>query len=665
MQQQEVQRSKLERRLRGRRRRKAARNSLLIVTALFLTLSAGFSFPTLANGFADSWFGYVTILNSPKLVSSLQAAQSAGVVMAVHGWRHENFSQLNPAQAEQLVSQSIQVFRQAGLVPRAFVEPYDSILPPAVATAIQSEGLPIALPYTQPYEFLQAPYEYLYTWGWRNMTSYSDPRFLGAEAMIIQQQPRYVVLHVQDWNNYTKRLMQVYLSSTARTDVVVRVDDLDPNTKPAVVNDMSTLLKYHSLQELAFAVIPSAPLSDSPSLGGLATNIVLNGYWVYYAATAFLPACFLFMWRSTTDDDPDPDGTSRGPTDQGNPKVSIIVPAYNEEERIRESIQAALAQDYAGLIEVIVVNDGSADKTATIAAGYPVKLIDKKVNGGKASALNAGVGMSTGDILVFSDSDSRMAKDSVRLLVEYLQRNRGVSAVAGCLRTNGRKGNLLTAFQSVEYAIGQEVDKFLQGRSAGVLVCPGPLFATRRDVALQFPFDERSVIEDTDFTARLLKAGLRVGLESRAEVYTSVPRTVAAWAKQRKRWWAGFLEVWKVHKPWSRKNTWMVQNYILGYVVSLVSVALLVLIPFLAATYALPMVEVERGLLFALFPIAFFTALYAPSLWKRKRLILLLPLYSTVYFLMKTFLLASLYVKYLFRVRYYVRFGSRRVQVRW
>lgn len=86
--------------------------------------------------------------------------------------------------------------------------------------------------------------------------------------------------------------------------------------------------------------------------------------------------------------------------------------------------------------------------------------------------------------------------------------------MAGCLLVNGRRRNLLTLFQAIECRIGQEVDKFLQGRSGGLLVCPGPLFAVRRDVALQFPFNEQSVIEDTDFTARLLKAGLQVGLES-------------------------------------------------------------------------------------------------------------------------------------------------------
>lgn len=98
---------------------------------------------------------------------------------------------------------------------------------------------------------------------------------------------------------------------------------------------------------------------------------------------------------------------------------------------------------------------------------------------------------------------------------------------------------------------------------------------------------------------------------------------------------------------------------------SLVSLALLVLIPFLAAAYMVPAVEFERGLLFASFSIAFFTVLYAPFLTKEKKLILVLPLYSTVYFLMKTALLSWLYLRYLLRMSYHVQFGSRRVLVRW
>ncbi|HEV2137796.1 MAG TPA: glycosyltransferase [Nitrososphaerales archaeon] len=662
--QQEAQTRQSRRRTKGRRTRRALRQSLILSAALFLTVSTAFSFPTLANGYADSLFGYVTILNSPSLVSALRTAQSSGVVMAVHGWRHENFSQLSPDQAKQLVAQSIHVFDQAGLVPKAFVEPYDTVLPPAVASAIESQGLPITLPHTQPYEFLNASYEYLYTWGWRNMTSYNDPRLVGAEAMIIQQQPRYVVLHVQDWNNYSKRLMQVYLGSTARTDVVVRVDDLSPNTSPAAVNDMTTLVSYKSLQVLAFAIIPSAPLDDNHLVAGVGTSTILDGYWVFYVATAFLPACFLFIWRYTSDDDSDPDDSPKLGVFE-TPSVSVIIPAYNEADGIDDCLSSILTQDYRGTVEVIVVDDGSTDSTAAAASQYPVRLISLPANKGKANALNTGVKESTGEILLFSDSDSRLERNSLRLLVEYLQRNRDVGAVAGCLQVNGRGKNLLTYFQAMEYRIGQEVDKFLQGRSAGVLVCPGPLFAVRRDVALQFPFNENSVIEDADFSTRLLKAGLQVGLENEAFVYTDVPRSVAAWSRQRKRWWAGFLELWKTHKPWSRRNPWMLHNYILGYVTSLASLALLLFVPFLAATYAIPGIEIERGLLFALFPVAFFMALYAPFFVKEKKLILLLPLYSTVYFLMKTVLLASLYVRYLFGVKYRVQFGSRRVLVRW
>ena len=664
-QQQELQARPPHRKVKGRRARRAFHRLFLLSTAVFLTASAALSFPPLANGYADSLFGYVTILDTPDLASALRSAQSSGVVMAVHGWRHENFSQLNPEQARQLVTKSIQVFREAGIVPRAFVEPYDTVLSAGVAKAIESEGLPIALPYTRPYEFLNASYEYLYTWTWRNMTGFLDPRFVGSEAMIIQQQPRYVVLHVQDWNIYSKKLVSVFLGSTSRTDVVVRVDDINPNTPPSVINDMASLLKYKSVEELAFAVIPSAPLSDNHTVGGVGSSMILTGYWVFYVATAFFPACFLFMWRYTSSDDSDPEGSPHSLAGYESPKVSVIVPAYNEEKRIWECLESISRQDYRGAMEVIVVNDGSTDGTAAVASRYPVKLINHTTNRGKASALNSGVGESKGEILVFSDSDSRMEKSSVRLLVEYLQRNRDVGAVAGCLEVGGTDKSIMMYFQAIEYKIGQRVDKFLQGRSGSVLVCPGPLSAARRSLASEFPFNEHSVIEDADFTSRLLRAGMQVGMEPNAVVYTDVPRSIRAWAKQRKRWWAGFLELWKAQKPWSTRNSWMILNYILGYVVSLLSLLLMVLLPYFAATYALPMIEIERGLLFALFPIVFFMALYAPFLAKEKKMLLLLPAYSTAYYLMKTVLLSYLYLRYLVRAKYSVKFGSRKIMVRW
>src|SRR3989454_8366483 len=136
-QQQEHQARPPHRRVKGRRTKRVFYRLLLLSTAVFLTASAAFSFPPLANGYADSLFGYVTILDSPDLVSALRSAQSSGVVMAVHGWRHENFSQLNSEQARQLVDKSIQVVREAGSVPNHFVGPYDTVLSAGVAKAIE------------------------------------------------------------------------------------------------------------------------------------------------------------------------------------------------------------------------------------------------------------------------------------------------------------------------------------------------------------------------------------------------------------------------------------------------------------------------------------------------------------------------------------------------
>lgn len=203
------------------------------------------------------------------------------------------------------------------------------------------------------------------------------------------------------------------------------MDDLNPNTSQAVVNGMATLLGYKKftpgdgVRHHPVRPSPRQPIDRRNQNQPRAHRVlgILRGDG--------LLACFLFMWRSTSNDDPDPEGSPHELQRDKYPRMSIIVPAYNEEARIEDCVNAALGQDYAGPIEVIVVNDGSTDGTLVKASKHAVRIIDQKTNRGKAAALNVGVGESTGDIIVFSDSDSRMANDSVRFLVEYIQRNRG------------------------------------------------------------------------------------------------------------------------------------------------------------------------------------------------------------------------------------------------
>ncbi len=124
------------------------------------------------------------------------------------------------------------------------------------------------------------------------------------------------------------------------------------------------------------------------------------------------------------------------------PLVSIIVPAYNVAPYIEECVQSLLEQSYKN-IEIIIVNDGSTDKTGELSDVYShtysnVKVLHKK-NGGLSSARNAGIQRAKGEYIAFVDSDDYVAPDYVKILLELLVHHDGDIAVCGFVRTQKRK----------------------------------------------------------------------------------------------------------------------------------------------------------------------------------------------------------------------------------
>lgn len=115
------------------------------------------------------------------------------------------------------------------------------------------------------------------------------------------------------------------------------------------------------------------------------------------------------------------------------PKVSVIIPVYNQETYLAETINSVLAQSYA-FFELILVNDGSQDRTAEIINDYARR--DKRIiaihtsNSGKPAAINTGVTRAQGEIIAFMDHDDLMIPDRLEKQVAYLQTNPEVSAVS-------------------------------------------------------------------------------------------------------------------------------------------------------------------------------------------------------------------------------------------
>lgn len=246
-------------------------------------------------------------------------------------------------------------------------------------------------------------------------------------------------------------------------------------------------------------------------------------------------------------------------TKQGQAIVSIIIPAWNEEKNIEATMKSVI-ESRGVKAEVIVVDDGSTDRTFEIAsrvaretASMRVSVLRKK-NGGKASALNAGIARARGVVMVFLDADTIFTEDTVFHLVAPF-RDPLVGAVSGKVSI-ADASSVLTRMQQLEYMIGQNVQKRAFQMANAMSVIPGAVGAWRkRDIRLVGGVPADTLVEDHDLTLAILKLGRRIVYEPRATAFTEAPRTISAFIKQRTRWVHGAMQCAMKYRAalWSRR----------------------------------------------------------------------------------------------------------------
>ena len=229
-------------------------------------------------------------------------------------------------------------------------------------------------------------------------------------------------------------------------------------------------------------------------------------------------------------------------------KVSIIVPAYNEEVNAVKTVQNLLQQDYADY-EIIFVDDGSKDNTySKVAAAFPdnanVKVFTKQ-NGGKASALNFGIEQAAGNYVVCIDADTQLKTDAVKQLLKYFN-NKRVAAVAGNVKVGNEK-NILTKWQSIEYTTAQNFDRLAFDYINCITVVPGAIGAFKKSSVIDAGgFTTDTLAEDCDLTIRLLRNGAIIRNCTKAVAVTEAPETLRQFMKQRFRWSYGIMQsFWK------------------------------------------------------------------------------------------------------------------------
>jgi len=246
------------------------------------------------------------------------------------------------------------------------------------------------------------------------------------------------------------------------------------------------------------------------------------------------------------------------------PSVSFLIPAYNEEANIAQTLRGVLAVDYSNF-EVIVIDDFSTDKTrqeiAPFLANPRLRLIEKEFNEGKAMALNDAIPISTGELIFVMDADAVPIPDILHSLIPHFRYPR-CAAVTGNPRVANRE-SFLAKLQAIEFASIISLMRRAQRVWGRIMTMSGVVGIFRRtalyDVGLYSP---DMATEDIDLTWRLQLRHWDVRYESRAVMWMRVPQSLYGLWHQRRRWALGLSQVLTRHGrellKWKHRRFWPV-----------------------------------------------------------------------------------------------------------
>lgn len=232
------------------------------------------------------------------------------------------------------------------------------------------------------------------------------------------------------------------------------------------------------------------------------------------------------------------------------PSVSVVMSCFNEGESVYKTIKSMRVSDYPiEKLTIYVFDDCSLDDSfiwiKKASQEFPNVIAHQNIkNQGKAHNMLAGVEMSTGDIIVGVDSDCIFEPDAIKKLVSCFTEPK-IAAVGGRVGVSNSNVNWLTRFQTLTYAVSFLVIKSSENICRKIQCLSGPLVAIRRECfnEIKDKIAKRSFFgvkitngEDRALTQMLLLEGYNTYLNIDALCYTSVPTTVAQYAKQQLRW---------------------------------------------------------------------------------------------------------------------------------
>lgn len=234
------------------------------------------------------------------------------------------------------------------------------------------------------------------------------------------------------------------------------------------------------------------------------------------------------------------------------PKVTILVPAYNEEEGISKTVESLLSMDYPKeMTEIILINDGSKDNTLKIMREFEsknkdrIKVIDKP-NSGKAKSLNYALQYSTGELIGVLDADAFVPEDTLKKMVGYFESPK-VMAVTPSIKIWNPKG-ILERIQYVEFLTSSYVRKIMSFLGS-VPIAPGCFTIFRKKFFDEYGgWDTSTITEDIELSLRVETKHFFVENAIDANVYTKGLSNFEKLKRQRLRWYRGLIDNMIKHK---------------------------------------------------------------------------------------------------------------------
>jgi cellulose synthase/poly-beta-1,6-N-acetylglucosamine synthase-like glycosyltransferase len=248
------------------------------------------------------------------------------------------------------------------------------------------------------------------------------------------------------------------------------------------------------------------------------TFVLLSIFLVLYHYL-FYPA-LVIAWARLR---PAPAHRRYAPGEKAWPSVTMVIAAYNEERVIAGKLANTLEIDYPGEFEVIVVSDGSNDRTPEIVAGFAdrgVVSMHESARRGKTPALNRGVAAARGEILVFSDANNDFNRDAIKALVQHLADD-SIGGVCGVKQIKEARDRESSTGDGLYWRYESAI-KLAEGRIGSITNADGEIFAMRK--SLWRPIPEQIINDDAQITFDIIEQGKRILYEpgARSAEYASI-----------------------------------------------------------------------------------------------------------------------------------------------